>query len=868
MASLRPFRDGLIAGLATFVVTSLCLTVLFVEGRRALEGEVRGDLIRTATTVAALVDGDLHRTFTRPEQETSPEYRQAVAPLRKVQGSRKDIRFVYTMVLRDDRPRIVLDATPPGDPNHSPIMQPYDVPAPELMDALRTGKAQADTDPIKDQWGSYLSGYAPFFDSAGRMVGVVGVDLPGGEYVARLASIRRAFAVGLALAVLVCVLVGLIVWLLRRHAVGIERDRRRAVEALMRDEANYRSLMENTPDIMIRLDSEGRYLYVSSAVANYSTRKPEEYLGRTLRELGSPARVCELWERQIRTVLETREPAEQEYEVNIPAGRVIINWRLFPECDAAHRIVSLFGIGRDITEHRKAERDYRMIFESMIDGFALHEIICDSDGKPVDYRFLAMNPAFERLTGLKAADLVGRTVMEVLPGLESSWIDIYGGVALTGQPAHFENYSQPLDRWFEVTAYRPQVQQFACIFVDITARKRAEIERQQMEEQLQHVQKLESLGVLAGGIAHDFNNLLMAILGNADLALADMPAGMAVREHLDQIKTTSLRAAELCNQMLAYSGRGRFVIQPLDVSGLVKEMAHLLEVSVSKRVLLRCDLAPGLPSIEADATQIRQVVMNLVMNGSEAIGEQSGAISVTTGVMECDQSCLSKAYFSESRTPGRYVYVAVADTGCGMDDATLARVFEPFFTTKFTGRGLGLAVVLGIVRGHKGAIKVHSESGHGTTFTVLFPVSKETAVAGTTSAAAPVWHGVGTVLLVDDDESVRLVATRMIERGGFEVVTAADGREALAVYARHAAEIVCVIVDLTMPNMDGEETFRELRRLNPDVNVILSSGYNQQDVANRFAGKGLAGFLQKPYQLAQLRGALDAVVNGAGLGRS
>jgi PAS domain S-box-containing protein len=396
---------------------------------------------------------------------------------------------------------------------------------------------------------------------------------------------------------------------------------------------------------------------------------------------------------------------------------------------------------------------------------------------------------------------------------------------------------------------------------DISERRRAEEERANLAAQMLEVQKLESLGVLAGGIAHDFNNLLMAVLGNADLALAFLSPASPARPNVEEIVRASHRAADLCRQMLAYSGKGQFVVGRYDLSEIVREMAQMLEVSVSKKATLRYSFGAELPPVEADVTQLRQVIMNLITNASEALGNRSGIISISTGINNCDRAYLSESFLDDNLPEGRYVFLEVSDTGAGMDEETRRRIFEPFFTTKFTGRGLGLAVVLGIVRGHHGAIKVYSEPGKGTSFKILLPAmawAPEDRVPSTLKSA-PLPHG-GTVLLVDDDAKVRQVASQMLTLLGFKVLTAAHGREALDVFRGSGSEIDCVILDLTMPEMSGDEVFRELRHLKNDVCVILSSGYNEQDVTQRFVGKGLAGFIQKPYTMANLQETLNRLL--------
>jgi two-component system cell cycle sensor histidine kinase/response regulator CckA len=757
---------------------------------------------------------------------------------------------------------------------------------------------------------------------------------------------------------------------------------------------------------------------------------------------------------------------------------------------------------------RKSESRFRTLFETMQEGFALHEVVFDDAGKPVDYRYLEINSAFERLTGLHRDAVVGRTVREVLPQIEELWIETFCRVAITGEPAELENYVQELDRYYRARAYSPRQGRFVVVFEEITEQKKAtqelrqreeqmrvlfessragilmvdpagtitlannrmaemfgysmeellrtrypehvhpdqrntgdermrmliageidyvaterhfirkdgsdfwgylsgrrhvdsqgtfinlvghiadisdlkrseeaikkseerfssimelspdiisiisedgtllynspsafhihgysdedmlgintidlihpddqahvraafgdltsspgtvvkvqyryrnkngsyvwmecsasnqlsnehikgiiavsrdisdrkqlEEERFKLEQQLLHAQKLESLGVLAGGIAHDFNNILMAIIGNADLALMRLTRESPAVENLHRIEKAAVQAADLAKQMLAYSGKGRFVIENIDLNRLLEEMLHMLEVSISKKAVLRLNQHQALPSVEADATQMRQIVMNLVINASEAIGDKSGVIAITTGCMDCDKAYLKDVWLDENITEGLYVYLEIADSGCGMDRNTLARIFDPFFTTKFTGRGLGMAAVLGIVRGHKGAIKVYSEPGKGTTFKILLPASDRPAELFNGDRNTADWRGAGKVLLIDDEETIRGVGVEMLKELGFETITANDGVEALAAF-RQNPDIDFVILDLTMPHMDGEQCFRELKLLKPDIKVIMSSGYNEQDVTQRFVGKGLAGFIQKPYTFSVLRDAV------------
>jgi len=378
--------------------------------------------------------------------------------------------------------------------------------------------------------------------------------------------------------------------------------------------------------------------------------------------------------------------------------------------------------------------------------------------------------------------------------------------------------------------------------------ERSRLERQRWEARLQHSQKLESLGVLAGGIAHDFNNLLVGMLGNASLAQMHLEEGHPAQRQLGRIEKASRRAADLTRQLLAYSGKGRFVVRPLDLSKAIREMMELLESSISKKAVLRPALADGLPPVEVDVTQLNQVIMNLITNASDALGGKAGTIDLATGVLEADSDYLEHADFGQDLSEGTYVFLEITDSGSGMDEATKLKMFDPFFTTKSTGRGLGLAAALGIVRGHGGGIRVYSEEGRGTAIKVLLPStpSGEVASEPEISGRGPIVPG-GTVLVADDEAIVREVAQDALVLAGFEVLLAVDGPSCIARFTEAIDDIDLVLLDLMMPGLSGEEVFRELRRLRPEVRVLLSSGYNEQETSSRFLGRDLSGFLQKPY---------------------
>ena len=412
--------------------------------------------------------------------------------------------------------------------------------------------------------------------------------------------------------------------------------------------------------------------------------------------------------------------------------------------------------------------------------------------------------------------------------------------ALVGRvPIQFEQYYPPFTAWFEITAY-PTRDGLAVFGRDIS-------EKKHFNERLQQMQKLESLGVLAGGIAHDFNNLLTGIMGNASVVLDELPQESPHHADLQKVVDASQRAAALTRQLLAYAGKGRFLIEPLNLSEVVRQISDLIQSSIPRAVELRLELQPDLPTIDGDAAQIQQLVMNLVINGAEAITGKTGTVTVMTCLKQVDRMYLQQSFGSSDISPGSYVLLEVTDTGSGMDEATMARIFDPFFTTKFAGRGLGLAAALGIVRGHSGALRVHSVVREGSTFSVLFPVSGKLKPGDRPKPVEASLNGTGTILVIDDEELVRHAATSALARYGYSVLTADNGPRGLELLREHAGTVSLVLLDMTMPIMSGEETFKRLQALRPDVRVILCSGYHEIEFERRFSTQGPAGFIQKPF---------------------
>ncbi len=485
-------------------------------------------------------------------------------------------------------------------------------------------------------------------------------------------------------------------------------------------------------------------------------------------------------------------------------------------------------------------------------------------------RIVFVNHAFTRLSGYSADEAVGRSPA-ILQGPASDPAEIARmrhslsrGEVFTAELVNYRKDGQPFHVEARIMPIRDQtgrLSHWVGVQRDITARKQAAAEREKLEARLREKQKLESLGVLAGGIAHDFNNLLTIILGNASLARLDSSSPESVEQNLRFIESAAVRAADLCRQMLAYSGKGRYLVRPVDLNAVLRETADLLRSSAARGRTVQLDLAADLAAIRADATQLQQVAMNLLLNAAEATEPATGTIRVTTCSGHIEAARLARAHLGAELPSGEYIAVEIADNGCGIPREIQERIFDPFFTTKFTGRGLGLAAVLGIVRAHSGAIEVESEPGHGAKFRLFFPACAEPAAAPPpTPAAAPFTLSDHTILIVDDEQVLRETMRDLLQRLGYTVFLAADGAEAVALFRLRHAEIDAVLLDLSMPNVDGAAAFDAMREIDAAPHIILMSGYSQDEAVQRFAGRGIAGFLQKPFAVESLLSTLASVL--------
>jgi two-component system, cell cycle sensor histidine kinase and response regulator CckA len=642
-------------------------------------------------------------------------------------------------------------------------------------------------------------------------------------------------------------------------------DRRRHAEALARDlhesQALYRDLVEQSSDVVFQVDAEGRYTFMNQAMRDVLGYAPEEVLGHSAAEFNAREYQGATQEGQARLRSGGRVSNFPIRKVHKDGSERWVNLNVWPLRAADGQIVGNQGTFRDVTEQREAaaaleesEDRFRTVAETMSCIIFLF-----------DQKVRYINPYVTQLFGYSPEEIIGQPFWILTHPDDRARVKAYAQARMRGDesPSRYEVRAVGRDgtiRWVDVTAGRVRLRgetlSLATVF-DITERIDSQEAKLDMERKLRDTQKLESLGILAGGIAHDFNNLLGAILGNASLAEELLPSNSPARPPIENLQRTCERAAELTRQMLAYSGRGRFVVVNTDLNELVQAMASLLRVSIPKNHLLEFRLSANPLVVESDVAQIQQVVMNLLTNASEAIqakGLGGGTITLTTFSCSLDEPSVGAVFRPGEGRPGTYACLQVEDNGTGMDATTQEKMFDPFFTTKFTGRGLGLAAMQGIVRGHGGGMHVESLVGRGTRFRVFLPLSDKAmeALPVTIAMTAQDHAGEGLILVVDDETDLRGMAMEVLASHGYDVLQAANGQEALDVFAREGDRIRAVVLDMTMPGMDGEAVFRRLQELRPGLPVLLSSGYSEQESIGRFGQDAPRAFLQKPYRSAQL----------------
>ncbi|MCC6426117.1 MAG: PAS domain S-box protein [Phycisphaerales bacterium] len=601
----------------------------------------------------------------------------------------------------------------------------------------------------------------------------------------------------------------------------------------------------------------------------YGLERAEQLLGRRLTEMMPPEDPHSI--EYLRSIIANgyRIDSAVSHERDINGNPKYFENRVLCVIEAG-KVVRAWGIQRDITAKRLSDvalEEARQRLTVAVQSADLGVWTRDLNTKMIDgdARYMGFFQA-----GQEAGPVHSDILMSCVPPEDRQRIDQAIRSAIGGDGVYRCEYRVMLPdgrtRWIASRAAvrrdesgRPT--HIAGTSMDITESRLAAEERERLAEQLRQAQKLESLGVMAGGIAHDFNNLLVAIMGNAALALRELPSDGDAHRSISRIEQAAARASDLTRQLLTYAGRDQAEPEPIDLSAVVREMVELVEVSIDRSAGVSVELASDLPLIDADPTQARQVVMNLLSNASESLEGKPGGIRVRTFSEQLSEQALAALHTQGCAKPGLFICVEVSDTGCGMDPAVRSRIFEPFFTTKFTGRGLGLTAVLGIARRHGGAIGIESTAGKGTTFRVYFPAASTQAPAA--PAPRPIPEPVartGTILVIDDEAMVRDVARMCLEDAGFRVVAISDGPQAITHALDRSAEFDGILLDMTMPTMSGPEVFVELRKIRGNVPVLLTSGYAEENAAEQLLAEPKVGFIQKPYRPVQLIRAIQDLI--------
>ncbi len=627
-------------------------------------------------------------------------------------------------------------------------------------------------------------------------------------------------------------------------------ERKKLENALRENEARMRETLESTNAGYFLLDAKDRLAHANSAFLEFFGHPGLGAVrGRPLPEIVPPA----------------ARAATEEFLQRLVCGEEFVGGELrFPRADgspayfsytahlvrAAGQLAGCEGFLLDTTAARSSEERYQMLFEQMLDAFALHEIVRDAAGTAIDYRYIAVNPAFERLVGRPASALLGRRVREVFPSIEEKWIARYGEVAIEGEPLSIEDYSSETDRYVEISAFRSSPGHFVTLVRDIT-------ERRQLEQQLQQAQKMEAVGQLAGGVAHDYNNILVAILMNLSMLRSENNLRPEVAESLRELEFEAKRAATLTRQLLVFSRRQAMQPAMLDFNEQLENMLKMLRRLLGEHIVIATELVPDLPPLLADPGMLDQVIMNLCVNARDAM-PGGGRLTLRT----------ARAVFAgpthehPEAQSGEFLRFTVRDTGAGMNEATRAHIFEPFFTTKEAGKGtgLGLATVFGIVKQHAGWIEVESAPGRGSSFHIHLPLANASTAPERPAAAAasPAANGTETILLVEDDQVARQTMSLTLRRDGYKVLEAADVDEALRLWSDHRDGISALITDVVMPGgRNGFELAQIVHRDKPDLGIVVISGYSD-DAARTTPPVAGATYLAKPFDYETLTTALRA----------
>jgi len=643
----------------------------------------------------------------------------------------------------------------------------------------------------------------------------------------------------------------------RQKGIPTESPDTANAEKLRQSEENYRNIFNSTHNgIFLYNRDTGAIIDVNRAAIDMYGYSKEELMKMRAGTLGTG------------DILHSREAASDWFRKARESGYELFQW-LARHKDGTEFWVevelktvqfngeeTIISVERNIHDRKMAEEklkeseaSYRDLFNHGIDAIYIQ----NRKGE-----FIDVNRGAEKMYGYSREEMTGKTPEFLSAEGKNNMDEVRSALrkAELGEPQQFEFWGKRKNGEVFPKIVRLNKGRFfgeEVVFafaVDMTEQHRAEEERRKIERQFIRSRNLESLGFLAGGIAHDFNNILTGILGNTGLLRKTMEKSVMGNKYIDRIESSTARAAELCSQLLAFSGKGKFVILPVDINSIVLELTRLLETALPNHIQLKNRIRDVLPFIDVDPTQFKQIVMNLILNASDSIGDEQGTITIRTGMEHGLKRDEKAVYFlTENTNPSEFIYLEVGDSGEGIEDKMIERIFDPFFTSRSMGKGLGLSAVIGIVKSHGGYLRVKSTLGCGSSFRLYFPVSSKEAVEEKKPARRTDFYpGEGTILIADDEPTIREMAGVTLENHGFEIIVAADGREAVEIYRRKKKDIILLVLDLTMPELDGIEVIKEIHRSDPEVKAILSSGFSRHEAIEDLEQKGFSAFLPKPYK--------------------
>ncbi|SEM01272.1 PAS domain S-box-containing protein [Syntrophus gentianae] len=612
---------------------------------------------------------------------------------------------------------------------------------------------------------------------------------------------------------------------------------RKAAEAALREsEEKFRALVENSRDAIMRVDRDHRYIYMNPVVEQISGIPPEAYLGKTFEEMGYPQELCTHWHEMAERIITSGEVIRMEFQ--LPTGQWIDQISI-PEKDASGQVTAITAAGRDITESKQNA----LLFQTLFDLTPL--AICVADGSRI---FTQVNDFAVMTFGYPRIEMIGRSPRFLYCSDEDYEA---AGKALYSADEAIQQFRMRRKNGEEILvllnrSYLNGTDASAgsiVVLQDITARKA-------LEEQLRQAQKMEAIGQLAGGLAHDFNNILQAILGYTQMILLSLEPGDRNRGKLEQVAKAGEKAAVLIRQLLAFSRRQVLQLGPLDLNSTIEDLIKMLHRLIGEHIDLHLKPGAALWTVNADRSQMEQVIINLCINARDAMPE-GGRLSIETRNIQLDDDYCARNDWAK---PGRYVQLSIMDSGCGMDPETKNKIFDPFFTTKDQGQGtgLGLATVYGIVRQHEGMIHVYSEPGKGSLFSIYLPVTERTKDETIEEPQEPAPGGHETVLLAEDDDLLRFLATEILNLAGYRVLAAVNGEDALRLYRDHAHEVDLLLTDVLMPKKSGRAVYDEIHAENPNIRCLFMSGYSENAVHTNFIlDKGLH-LIQKPFKASDL----------------